>query len=123
MLDIKKMLTKITKTPLVIESASVGEVTYRKWSDGTLEQWGVGHFSAVSGNATMVVTLPVAFTNNSYSVALGRGRNMNNYVTQLSLCDAAGNTGRSKNSFTITAYKSGFNYTLDFDFYAIGKWK
>ena len=42
MLNLKKLLTKILTTPMVIEQGTSGIWTYRKWSDGTAECWGRG---------------------------------------------------------------------------------
>lgn len=40
MLNVKKALAKLLKTPMIIEQGTDGMWTYRKWSDGTAECWG-----------------------------------------------------------------------------------
>lgn len=39
MLNVKKVLTKLLKTPMVVDQGTSGVWTYRKWSDGTSEVW------------------------------------------------------------------------------------
>ena len=39
-LNLKELISKITSTPLIVESGTSGIWTYRKWSDGTAECWG-----------------------------------------------------------------------------------
>lgn len=39
MLDMKKALTKLMQTPMVVESGTNGIWAYRKWSDGTYDAW------------------------------------------------------------------------------------
>jgi len=39
-ISLKKVLTKLLSTRMVIESGTNGIWTYRKWSDGTAELWG-----------------------------------------------------------------------------------
>lgn len=39
--DIKALLAKITNTPIIVEQGISGIWTYKKWSDGTAECWGI----------------------------------------------------------------------------------
>lgn len=41
MLDLKKLLSKILNAPFIVEQGTSGMWTYRKWSDGIAECWGV----------------------------------------------------------------------------------
>ena len=40
-LDLKELIAKLINTPMVVESGTSGIWTYRKWSDGTSECWGI----------------------------------------------------------------------------------
>lgn len=53
-INVKKVLEKLLSTRMVIESGTDGIWTYRKWSDGTAECWGVfsnttSHYATVFG--------------------------------------------------------------------------
>lgn len=63
--ELKELLAKILNTPLVVEQDSNARGSYRKWSNGTMEQWGA-EASASTSNHT--VNLPVPFVSNDYIV-------------------------------------------------------
>lgn len=44
-LDVKELIAKLTNTPMVVEQGTSGIWTYRKWSDGIAECWGLQAFS------------------------------------------------------------------------------
>lgn len=50
-------------TPAVIASGSGIGYRWRKWSDGTIEQWGAIGFADLSNTTAFNVTFPVAFSN------------------------------------------------------------
>ena len=122
MLNVKKMLTKITNTPLVVESG-YGEVSYRKWSDGTLEQWGIASITASSGNASSTISFATPFVNTDYTVLLTGGYNATSVVTLAENNHTNANRERTTSSFKVSAYKSGYAYYIGFSFYVIGRWK
>lgn len=122
MLDIKKLLTKIAKTPMIVEEGETSGWTWRKWSDGTVDCRKYTTFNAVSGNATATISLPFAFINNQYLVFLTPRRNFA-AGQSIAATDGAGNNVQTTTSFVMTWSKSGYNYTGDFSMYVVGRWK
>lgn len=45
-ISIKKTLAKILNTPMIVEQGTSGIWTYRKWSDGTAECWGLTSYTS-----------------------------------------------------------------------------
>lgn len=78
----------LANTPTVIESGSNANGRYRKWSDGLIEQWGVG----TCGNT---VSLPTNFSNTNYIVIVSP----NEYGHGMSF----GSKGKTVSSFTPTS--------------------
>lgn len=104
--ELKELLAKLTNTPIVVETGSNTRGTYRKWSDGTLEQWGL---EASRSNSNRSVAFPIPFASNAY-VILGTNTSgtMSDFMTSAS----------SASSFSIYPV----TYTQLF-WIAIGKWK
>lgn len=50
-LDVKELIAKLTNTPMVVEQGTSGIWTYRKWSDGIAECWGLQAFSNLAMTA------------------------------------------------------------------------
>lgn len=123
MLSTKKLLYKLLQMPFVIEEGSVGVTFYRKWSDGTLEQWGIANIPASAGNASNNVGLASSFVDTNYAVLLGGGGNVTTGVTLAENNHLTGNRERTTSSFKVSAYKSAHAYSIGFSFYVIGKWK
>ena len=131
MLNLKRILTKIGEKltsldgrPYIIEQGAVSYCSYRKWSDGTLEQWGTASVASISGNAAQTVNLAVPFVDTGYTVTLSRGNNATTSVTVFAECNHVnGNRERTVSTFKVSAFKTGYAYTIGFGFYVVGKWK
>lgn len=132
MLNIKKLLTKILNElhsldsrPYVIDQGeSATHCFYRKWSDGTLEQWGNYSVPATAGNGSVTVPLAINYIDINYTVTLSRSSNAAEDVTILGEFDYTNkNRYREVNRFKVSALKTGFAYAIYFGFYTIGKWK
>ena len=123
MLSTKKLLYKLLQMPFVIEEGVVGVANYRKWSDGTLEQWGIIQIPASAGNASTSVSLASPFVNTDYIVQITGGYNATGVVILAENNFSNGNRERTASSFKVSAYKNGFAYYVGFSFYVIGKWK
>jgi hypothetical protein len=88
----------------IVESGSDSNYYWRKWSDGTIEQWGRG-----TGCAT--ITFPVTFPNSCFWVSLGDGESgkyENIYPTNITTSGFIGSFG-------------GRSYADPFYYYAIGR--
>lgn len=109
--------------PFVIEEGSVGVTFYRKWSDGTLEQWGIANIPSSAGNSSTTVNLATPYKDTNYAVVLTGGTNATGVVILAENNHSTGNRARTTSSFSASAYKSGFAYAIGFSFYVIGKWK
>lgn len=132
MFNIKKLLTKILSElhildsrPYVIDQGeSATHCFYRKWSDGTLEQWGNYSVPATAGNGRVTVPLAIDYIDTDYIVTLSRNSNAAGDVTVLGEFDYTNkNRNRTVNSFMVSALKTGFAYAIYFGFYTIGKWE
>lgn len=65
MLKIVFMGKTTIPSKVIVETGSNANGTYRKWSDGTLEQWGE---ETTASTTNHTVTLPVPFVSNKYVV-------------------------------------------------------
>ena len=63
--DLKALLAKITNTPIVVEQGTNTSGSYRKWSNGTMEQWGLEASASASAHN---VPFPKAFISTAYTV-------------------------------------------------------
>ena len=117
------MISKIKNLPSIIEEGAIGVANYRKWSDGTLEQWGIAQIPASAGNASTSVSLAIPFVNTDYIVQITGGYNATGAVILAENNFSNGNRERTASSFKVSAYKDGFAYYVGFSFYVIGKWK
>ena len=123
MISTKKLLYKILQMPFVIEQGASGYCLYRKWSDGTLEQWGNTGTPSSAGNASITVSLASPFVDTNYAVLVTGGTNATGAVILSENNYSTGNRERTTSSFKVSAYKSAHAYYIYFSFYAIGKWK
>lgn len=126
-LDLKELIAKLTKTPMVIEQGTSDIWTYRKWSNGTAECWGTmsnsfsswaswGHIyetnTAVSRSypTGLFTTAPIvsarAFCSAGYAFTEANGGSKTATPTCYALRATTANTG-----------------TFYVEIYAIGKWK
>ena len=104
--ELKELLAKILNTPLVVEQDSNARGSYRKWSNGTMEQWGLEASASASNHA---VSLPIAFISTNY-VVLGT----NTSGTQANFMTSSA----SASSFYVYPAASTRLYWI-----AIGRWK
>ena len=130
MLDIKKVLAKMLKSPRVIESGTSGIWNYRKWSDGTAECWaktaaktysftaqsGTGYYTSEQQNLptglfTSVIT---GFTNRLQ----GTGSTPSNSLMTINVS----NLTTAVISYYVQSTYSG-SQSLAISLYVIGKWK
>lgn len=63
--DLKALLAKITNTPIVVKQGTNTSGSYRKWSNGTMEQWGLEASASASAHN---VSFPEAFISTDYTV-------------------------------------------------------
>ena len=98
------MTSNIRNLPSIVEMGD----GYKKWSDGTLEQWGRVSFAK-------------PFANPSYSFLLTAGRNVA-ASHMFSEANSAGNSARTVNGTAIVWSKSAHAYATEVSWYAIGKW-
>ena len=117
-------LTNLGISDYIVEQSitSDGSSGYTKWSSGKIEQWGMATFSAVSGTTTTTITFPAAFANTKFRLLLTGGRNFASgcYLFE---GNTAGNITRTTTSALIKCIKSGVNYALDANWFAVGTWK
>ena len=104
--DVKALIGKILNTPVVVETGTNTSGSYRKWSNGTMEQWGI---EASASTSTHTVTLPVPFVSNIY-IVLGT------------------NTSGTQSNFMTSNTNASYFYVYPVSsvrlfWIAIGKWK
>lgn len=95
---------------------------YIKFPNGTLIQWGIAHFASGKTSDTMIIDLPVAFANNTYSVSLAKSSN-GHTCTNLVEAGGVGNSEKTADSFEVTGYFNTTRYDKSFNWQAIGRWK
>lgn len=129
-LELKELLAKIINTPLVIEkgSSTMGNInwTYRKWSDGTAECWGIT--SAISKSVTSSFGYGYYAPQDSFSLPSGLFTSISN--TQASLIDASA-SGKwfevnSATSTQISGYVYGISSStinIQYSIQIKGRWK
>ena len=74
-ISLKETLAKILNTPMIVEQGTSGMWTYRKWSDGTEECWGI------TPSASHAMTQPSGngyWVAENYSLPSGVFININN---------------------------------------------
>lgn len=123
-LDVKELIAKITNTPMVVESGTSGIWTYRKWSNGIAECWGVwdgtlshyvtfagwyGYSKAIGLPTSLFISTPIC----TYSAYVGNSFGLTGTVTT--------NTTSNISCFAV-ANCSG-SQTVRFYMRVIGKWK
>lgn len=117
------MTSKIRNLPSIVEQGADGYCSFRKWSDGTLEQWGTASIPAVAGNSSTSVSLAIPYIDTNYAVVLTGGNNAGGSVILAENNYSNANRERTTSSFKVSAFKSGFAYYIGFSFYTIGRWK
>lgn len=122
MFNAKKALSKLMKTPMVVESGTTSGWIWRKWSDGTADCRKYTTFAAASGTVTATIGLPFAFVDNSYLVFITPRRNFA-AGQAIAPIDTNGNNAQTTTTFAMTWFKSGYNYAGDFSMYVVGRWK
>ena len=116
--------SKIRNTPSIIEQGTSGIWTYRKWSDGIAECWGIFSENTVS----ITTTYGNAFYGALRTVSFPSGLFVDRPTVSLSLRNSNGVwAGKHGLSATFVSYypycaKSG-NQTIEESVYAIGRWK
>ena len=108
---------------MVVETGAANNGFYRKWSDGTLEQWGFASFSARSGTATTTITFPTAFVNTDYYLQITPRQNVFAGHTFAENNGGAGNREATTTTTKISWFKSGNSYATNANYYVVGKWK
>ena len=123
---IKTLLSKLLNTPLVIERGTNGMWTYRKWSDGTAECWGVKSL----GSKAITTAYGNGFYAQADTISFPSGLFASISAVTSSLKDGAGYGAWFDQSTTSASALVGYTYgvksitlTLTVDVYAIGKWK
>ena len=111
------MTSNIRNLPSIVE---IGD-GYKKWSDGTLEQWGRVSMPAQANTVSVAVSFAKPFANPSYSFLLTAGRNVAS-SHMFSEANSAGNSARTINGTAIVWSKSAHAYATEVSWYAIGKW-
>ena len=130
-LDLKELISKLTNTPIIIEQGTSGIWTYRKWSDGTAECWGVVNTStafAVWSNPIYYGTTYSA--RQTFPAGLFTAVPDEQVTMRASGADVwvgADSTNRTSATQTGRYYPlrvgSGSNATFTTQFYCVGKWK
>lgn len=57
---LEELLAKLTNVPIIVETGTSGIWTYRKWSDGTSECWGLTSKTATSGQTNIKINYPTS---------------------------------------------------------------
>lgn len=125
-LDLKELISKLTNTPMVVESGTSGIWTYRKWSNGTAECWGI--------TASTQKSVTSSYGNGYYApqdtIPLPSGLFTSVNHAQTTLIDAGGIGTwfdlQSANTTNIQGYIYGIRAnttTFRIGAYVIGKWK
>ncbi len=128
MLDIKKVLAKMLKSPRVIESGVSGIWNYRKWSDGTAECWalnaGTYNLTQQYGGAYYASEISVNFPSNFFiaepRVTVSRQGRVGLGLVGISPYSV------TSSKITVYIYNVGMslsNVQIGYTIYAIGKWK
>lgn len=121
-LDLKELISKLTNTPMIVESGTSGIWTYRKWSNGIAECWGTYTSGSVSATAVngwyygvISTNFPFTFMNVPVCVASGKWDTGVSWITARDV--AVG-------SVTMHAVKNGTGAAaVSARIYAIGTWK
>ena len=92
---------------------------YTKFADGTLVQWGVSGQYASGNTANVAVTMPLAFVNSGYAVVSNGevGDDPTNYEVLIVI------QRNTSQQFTAHIRNATGNYTRQFGWIAIGRWK
>lgn len=134
MLDIKKLLAKILNAPFVIEEGTSGIWTYRKWSDGTAECWGIvsktghninrawgGWYVSASGAANEF------YANYPTDLFIDTPTEVVSLGGTHSATPLLSGTGQSSktitNRYVCARGTSATNVALRMSFFAVGRWK
>ena len=123
MLDVKALLLNIIKCDYVIEQGSNTNGYYRKWSSGTLEQWGQVTTSASSGNVSATIHFPVEFVDTAYYIQLTASRNFGVSQSLAECYYSSGNRQATTAQTTVSWFKSGNSYATEIRYFVIGRWK
>lgn len=123
MLSTKKLIYNILQCSHVVEQGTSSNWTYRKWSDGTAECWGL----AVSGSAAFASVGNVFYrTIDNLALPSGLFINTPRIVLSIEMANLGGSslTASSATSFSvgvISATSAARSITLYA--HAIGRWK
>ena len=126
-INVKKVLEKLLSTRMVIESGTSGIWTYRKWSDGTAECWGMIDQSFTPSNgwgSTKYTTLPTqtfpsGLFNNTPKVTATASKTGGNGMPIVTLEGISNTTFKG---FINEPSGTTFTYPVKVSFYAIGTW-
>ena len=125
--DLKFTLGKLLNTNLVVETGTEGMWTYRKWSDGTAECWGMVDQSftpSINWGSTKYValgqhTFPSNLFNNTPEVIATASKTSGSGMPIVAL-EAISSTGFK--GFINELSGTQYTYPIKISFYAIGKW-
>ena len=126
MLDVKKLLTKILSTPLVVEQGTSGIWTYRKWSNGTAEIWGIKEQSITGVSKSQPFS--------GYNYAFGQVQYPSGFFVAVPVAVVSGRVG---SMYQVVSYSASYQSAVSIEFqsnasgtynccayiYSIGRWK
>lgn len=126
-LDLKALISKLVNAPLVIEQGTSGIWTYRKWSDGTSECWGIFQATcAINTSSSAFFGYRSNAVTTSFPTSLFVATPVVNAVNADSGGAIVDNTnGTSSTTFSVwfASGTSRSSSTRPVNVYAIGKWK
>lgn len=110
----------------IVEQATGGVWTYRKWNNGRMEVYGtVSHNPTAVNNGvnSVTVTMPVSFINTSFTVTITPAK-CGLLVSAFGDCNASNSVTHTANTFVLSyKYNHSTVYTTDFNVMAVGRWK
>lgn len=126
-LSIKKVLAKLLSTRMVIESGTSGIWTYRKWSDGTAECWGMidqsftpnTAWGSTKYTALPIQTFPSGLFNSTPKVTATASKTSGNGIPIVTLEKISNTTFAG---FIDELSGTVYTYPVKVSFYAIGTW-
>lgn len=110
----------------VVEQATGGVWTYRKWNSGRMEVYGTASHNPTAVNDgvnSFTVTMPVSFVDTSFTVTITPAK-CGLLVSACGDCNASNAVTHTVNTFVLSyKYNHGTAYTTNFNVMAVGKWK
>lgn len=110
----------------VVEQATGGVWTYRKWNSGRMEVYGTASHNPTAVNDginSMTVTMPVSFVDTSFTVTITPAK-CGLLVSACGDCNASNAVTHTVNTFVLSyKYNHSTAYTTNFNVMAVGEWK